>query len=268
MNTTDRIANTDIMAPSIGDKRAFASTLTSKSTLKSTLKSSPFISKPESVASPPQPQPQSQSQSQVPPSPSLSQSPSQISLSRPHYIINQYSLIFTLKRMIHPLLITPIFLFYIIPLLTSSFLSTLNHEYFSNDNAMVTFCITYGIIYYLKFYIVRYYAPSVEQYEKAMVSIGWYRLEVCVLVMVSWAVCYITTGLGLFLNGNENENENGNGDSGNSEGSYGWAKYIQKAEFLDLQTLIGSGWRVTFSFLLLSLLIGSRFIGCFSIGKF
>ena len=99
--------------------------------------------------------------------------------------------------------------------------------------------------------------PSIEKYHLAIESYGWVRVQVLVGVFVSFGLRTVSTRLGVIFG-------YGGGDGGG--GPMSWLEFCQRAEFMNMSTFVG-GWRILSAYLLLSLLIGLRFIGYFSIGE-
>lgn len=104
---------------------------------------------------------------------------------------------------------------------------------------------------------IRRYAPTLEKYNRAIESIR-FRFELCILLVVSFLLSHIMT-----LMTTSDTYDDINATRSQDDGSYNY-RYILQAEFLNFHL----GIRVAMGLFTLSLLVGSRFVGYFSIGKF
>lgn len=190
----------------------------------------PSLSTPHKIPNNPLPQqPPLQSQTSFSPS-----------LSRPSFITTQYSLIFTYKKILLPLFAPPL-LAYVSPRLFSQILSFFNQ--LSGGCALVSFIIGMCIVNSI-YYQIRQHAPTPEKCNRAIDSIR-IRLEFFVLIGVSFFLRYGMMAAHIHLKEND------------------WGSFVLGAEFLNASI----GLRTATGLFLLGVLVASRFVGYFAIGK-
>lgn len=184
----------------------------------------------------------------IPQSPS-SQPKSPPSLSKPNSLTIKLTDIFTIKRLILPLFAPPI-LFTIIPYTLTKLISVING--ISYNNALIAIGLSWLLVR-LGYSAIRKYAPNGKKCKNAIDSIK-YKFEFMVLVCVSSMIKYTVTMIA--TNGNKSDEQDG-------AQSLSLVSCLLRAEFMNQLYVSG---RCTLALFFLSLLIGSRFVGYFSIG--
>jgi len=167
------------------------------------------------------------------------------SFSKPSDIAIHYSYLFTMKRLLIPLLIPPVVAL-ISPHILSKIISILNLA--SNGCALFATGITFILTRYVHS-VIRVYAPDEANYNSA-ISQCTYKLE----MFVFGCVCFILRSIApssIFMIGKMAVEST----------AFGW---IAGANFMNVEIL---GKRVALGMLVLSILIGSRFVGYFGIAQ-
>ncbi len=109
---------------------------------------------------------------------------------------------------------------------------------------------------------IRKYAPSDWKYAKAVDSIQL-KFEFMTLVCVSSLIKYVMMTLDPSSTSIRGGGGGGGSDDAGEDIAMTWLSYLLSAEFVSQMYVSG---RTILALLLLSILVGSRFVGYFSIG--